>query len=366
MRRTFFYFLLLSVLGFITSCSTLNSNRQKAEEEQIRNISTAKINVQLGIAYLERQNLQRAKRKLALAIQQAPTIPEPWYSMAYYYENIGEKETAKKYYLKAIALAPLRGDTNNNYGTFLCRQGQYRESIQQFMVAVKDEDYLDPASAYENAGLCASKIPDKKLAAEYLERAIKQDPNRPLSLYKLASLYYEQGNFSAARIKMAQFSAISPHTADTLELRSKIESKLFAQRQIDYMTSVSFNNFLKHEKQKLAKPVVLANKTALRKKFLKPAEVKIISLHQAQSTPKKKIVLAKHDTKKKFGQITSYEKLVLQNNKAHKKNQKSKYLQIKSKPKALAKAKPVRKNDKMLSKAKTNQAATKRQMLART
>lgn len=258
MLRVFF---LICLSVSLTACTTFSNNKKEAEEEAKRKVSTAKINTQLGLAYLEQQNLQRAKRKLMLALQQAPNIPEPWYSMAYFFETTGEKNVAKEYYLKAISLAPQRGDTHNNYGTFLCRSKHYQASIKEFMLAVKDVSYLEPASAYENAGVCALKIPNQKLAYHYFQQALTQDPSRAVSLYHLSALDYQRKHYNAANTKLVQFAAISQHTPETLALRDKIAQKIAQQH------AALLNNKLKlirhkqlHAQKKMHNSHSLANK----------------------------------------------------------------------------------------------------------
>lgn len=182
-KRTVTFIIFVCIL---TSCSSTKSRAEEADRERL--IKTAKINSQLGIAYLEKGNIQRSKQKLLLALKQAPMIPEPWYSMGYFYETTGNKDEAKNYYLKALGLAPTRGDVQNNYGTFLCRSDHYKESIQHFLLATKDPSYLDVASAYENAGLCAMKIPDTKLATHYFKQALLQDSSRRVALHQLTEL----------------------------------------------------------------------------------------------------------------------------------------------------------------------------------
>ncbi|MFZ2315050.1 MAG: type IV pilus biogenesis/stability protein PilW [Gammaproteobacteria bacterium] len=178
----------LAILGvFISLLTACFTNKAVVNEENERVIKVAKINVQLGMAYLENNNIQRAKQKLLLALRQGPTLPETWFTMAYFLEATGDKEQAGVYYLKAISVAPQRGDAQNNYGTFLCRSGEYKASVHHFMLAVKDPDYLDVAGAYENAGLCALKIPNKQLAKQYFQMAVRQDPKRSAQLMRLAN-----------------------------------------------------------------------------------------------------------------------------------------------------------------------------------
>ena len=206
------------------ACATTNTPTK--DEKPTKIVTAAQINTQLGLGYLEHQEVQRAKQKLLLALQEAPQIPETWYSMAYFLEVTGETEQAKADYLKAISLAPQRGDVHNNYGTFLCRAGDYPGAIDHFLLAVKDPDYVDSASAYENAGLCAMKIPDKKLALHYFNQAILQDPNYSTSLFEAAKLNYEEGDYSIAIRRIDEFLALMPETPAALQLRAKINKKL--------------------------------------------------------------------------------------------------------------------------------------------
>ncbi len=171
--------ILYGLMILLTACANTDSSVNK-------NHSASIINAQLGLAYLARGNIPRAKEKLLLAQQQAPKDPVVWYSMGYFLENTGNSDAAEKAYLHAIALAPANGASKNNYGTFLCRQGRYQESIQYFLLATTDPHYLAVAEAYENAGRCALKIPNRDLAEKYLRMALAQNANLPNALRLMA------------------------------------------------------------------------------------------------------------------------------------------------------------------------------------
>src|SRR5437870_5789715 len=116
---------LIAMCFMLAACQT----SQTTNGDENKKISAAKINDRLGLAYLERHDIQRAKQKFLTALDQAPDIPETWYSMAYFLESTGNKDQAKAYYLKALATAPHRGDALNNYGTYLCRSGDYKTAV---------------------------------------------------------------------------------------------------------------------------------------------------------------------------------------------------------------------------------------------
>ncbi len=185
MHRRWLFCIYFFIFCLLSGCSTTQSPeaQEKAHATKIAGIYT-----QLGMGYLEHGDIQRAKQKLLYALQKDPTLPEAWYSMAYFNEKTGDKARAEEDYLKAVALAPNRGDVQNNYGTFLCRHGDYQKSITHFLLAIKDPQYLDAAGAYENAGLCALKIPDKKLAGRYFNLSLEQDPTRMTAMNELSKL----------------------------------------------------------------------------------------------------------------------------------------------------------------------------------
>jgi len=207
----------------VCACSsTTEQNRNK--EEPNRLTKAAQINIRLGTAYLERKEILRAKQKFLLALDEAPSLPEAWYAMAYFYETTANNELAREHFLKALALAPNRGDVQNNYGTFLCRTGNYNEAIKYFLSAVRDKEYLDSSSAYENAGLCALKMPNKKLAIEYFTKSVEEDPTRASALLELADLYYQQGNYQLANFQLIQFHQINGATPRSTGLAEKIKA----------------------------------------------------------------------------------------------------------------------------------------------
>jgi type IV pilus assembly protein PilF len=140
----------------------------------------AGLNTKLGLAYLHQGHVARAKSKMLLALQEDPNNPIILDAMGYFLEKTGNVKTARQYYLRAVALAPRRGTVQNNYGTYLCRHGYYQEAIKHFLLATQDTNYLHVADAYENAGVCAAKIPNKKLAHKYFRAALQHDPGKIL------------------------------------------------------------------------------------------------------------------------------------------------------------------------------------------
>jgi len=164
------------------------------DAKKIKSNEAASYNTQLGLAYLKQGDRPRAKRKLLMALAQAPNSPEVNASMAWFLEQSGEINNAQVYYRKAMAAAPGKGAQLNNYGAFLCRRGQYNQADVYFLQAINDAGYEHTAGAYENAGLCAAAIPDYTKAAAYFSKALEQDPSRKQSLYELVNIEVKSGH----------------------------------------------------------------------------------------------------------------------------------------------------------------------------
>ena len=157
----------------LSACSTIDTNSVKQKQ-------AAGFNTKLGLAYLQQGDIPRAKSKMLLALQEDSDNPIVLDAMGYFLEKTGDIKRAEQYYLRAIALAPNMGATQNNYGTYLCRHKRYQDAIDHFLLATQDPHYLHVANAYENAGVCALKIPNKKLANKYLQAAAQHDPGKIL------------------------------------------------------------------------------------------------------------------------------------------------------------------------------------------
>jgi type IV pilus assembly protein PilF len=214
--------ILLVTILLVGGCTTetVNDTSNSKNYEQ-----AASINVQLGLQYLAQGSVSRAKQKLLLAVEQNPSL-QSYGALAYFYEKTGESNVAGEYYLKAIAEEPSAGAGHNNYGAFLCRQGQYQQAEQQFELAVNDPNYLNDAGAYENAGLCALLVPNQQQAISYFQRALRQDPKRSTAAAHLVKIYYEQGQYQQANKYMQQYIKTNKLTADNLWLGVKIAQQL--------------------------------------------------------------------------------------------------------------------------------------------
>src|SRR5699024_2862709 len=108
-------------------------------------------------------------------------------------------DKAEKQYKLSLQYKPGDPQTLNNYGAFLCSHGQARQSLRYFSQAAGNLNYSTPDSALANAGLCAQKIPDNKLAVKYFKQTLAINPTQPQALWQLGLIAFKGGRYGDAR-----------------------------------------------------------------------------------------------------------------------------------------------------------------------
>jgi len=187
--------------------------------------TTASYNVQLGLGYLNAGNMQRGKKKLLMALKQAPHSPDANSAMGYYAEVIGDTKLAKQYYQQAMRYARGQGSQLNNYGAFLCRQGDFKQAEKYFVAAIEDTNYLNAVGAYENAGFCMAALPDLDRAKYYFTKALQHDPRRPRSLLQLVEINYQREDYQQAQTNLMAYEKLMSITASTALLGYNIATQ---------------------------------------------------------------------------------------------------------------------------------------------
>jgi type IV pilus assembly protein PilF len=138
----------------------------------------------------------------------------------------GNAGKAGGYYAKAAALAPSRGTILNNYGAWLCGNGQAAASLPWFDRALADPAYPTPAAVLANAGSCALTAGQLDRARRDLARALALDPTSAVALAGMAESEYRAGHFLQARAFSERRLDVAPPSVQVLQLASQIEQKL--------------------------------------------------------------------------------------------------------------------------------------------
>ena len=111
---------------------------------------------------------------------------------------------------------PLNADTQHNYATLLCTQGDYQQAEQAFLKAINTPNYLQTAASYQNAAYCEEAAGDLIKAIDYATLALSYAPNKiNLNLF-LAKLNITVKKYQAAKSNLFTFQRHSEPTAESL------------------------------------------------------------------------------------------------------------------------------------------------------
>ena len=207
----FMFFALL-----LTGCSSVDVKSEKASN----------FNADLGIRYLQSGRLQLANEKLLKALEQSPNSAVANHYFALLQQRLGNTDKASKFFKKSINLNPKDPEIRNNYGSFLCDNGQPQVAIQQFTKAINDPLYATPEFAYTNAGICLRKTGNDTKAEEYFRNALRKKSAFPSALLEMAGLYSDRKSYPRAQAFMSRYESVGQSTPKALELCSIINQKM--------------------------------------------------------------------------------------------------------------------------------------------
>ena len=203
---------------WLAGCATQPQGLAGSEREA----SPAVAHTQLGIAYLERDNLQRAMGALDRALAIAPNDPEALQAMAMIYQRQGERQLADETFRRALSANRDFTRGRNNYAAFLYDQGRIREACEQLELASNDAQYPARAQLFANLGQCQRELGDLEAARQSLERAQSIDPRNPRSYFTRAELEYAAGNHELAQQQIDTLIRLAGPNPEALRLARQI------------------------------------------------------------------------------------------------------------------------------------------------
>lgn len=215
----------LLLAGLLAGCTTTEEGVRPGSQPNLE--EAAKLNTQLGIDYLRKGQFDQALEKLKKALQQDPDLGMAHSVIALVYQRKGETDLAGKHYRDALDENADDPDTLNNFGVFLCAQGELEDAEKSFLKAARAKDYATPEDAWANAGVCIRREPKNAERAEtYFREALRINPRHPNALAQLASLTYEKKDYLRARAFLQRYQSVARDTPQTLLLGARTERAL--------------------------------------------------------------------------------------------------------------------------------------------
>ncbi len=213
---SFRLFLSSLLLISLTSCAT---------HEETKNIegNAADIYLQLGVRYLNLNKLEIAKENLQRAIQLDNKNAQAYNAMAFLDEKLNKIDEARSHYQTAIALMPDDLGIKNNYGRFLCEQGEAEKGMTLLNAATSDGLNERPWLAMTNLGRCYMQLARYQEAEAYFMQALQLNNDYAPALLEMQKVNYHQGNFSAAKVYLQRYTQVAEATPESLLIAVQIE-----------------------------------------------------------------------------------------------------------------------------------------------
>ncbi len=186
----------------------------------------SRLNGELGADYLRKGQIDLAKDKLERAVEQDSDNAQAHAALALVYVQLERTGEAKRHFRRALSLNGDDPELKNNYGTFLCAQGEIKQAEALFLQAARDRSYRTPEAALTNAGICLRQSADASRVEGYLREALQINPEYPGALSQMAQLSYDKADFLRARAFLQRFERVGRHSADTLRLAIQTETEL--------------------------------------------------------------------------------------------------------------------------------------------
>lgn len=219
--------LLLLLVSLLTACVTTGDvDPMKTDKGRKEAVNAY---VQLGIAYIQQGDTQRAKVPLKNALDIDSSNADAHAALALAFQVEMEPKLADEHYRKALSQRPDDARLLNNYGGFLFEQKRYKDANEIYLKAAADNLYPERSRVFENLGLTALQLGQREQAKEYFQRSLRLSSRQPGALLEMAQLSYEDRAYVPARSYYDAYSELAPQNARSLLLGARL-AEVFEDR----------------------------------------------------------------------------------------------------------------------------------------
>ncbi|RQW61046.1 tetratricopeptide repeat protein [Vibrio viridaestus] len=133
--------------------------------------------VDLAVAYMERDNLERARFHLEKARALSPDNLRFNLAMAQFYQLTQQYDQASQLYGALYTQYRTDASVLNNFAGFECSQKRYAHAMDLFQRAIKSKGNSHVGITYKNAAICAYNHKNILEAKTFFETARQYRPN---------------------------------------------------------------------------------------------------------------------------------------------------------------------------------------------
>jgi type IV pilus biogenesis/stability protein PilW len=184
------YIFFIFVILFLSSCASTGS---------VKDAQKASAHYQLGVSYLNDNNIQPAFVEFQKAIELNPLDKESHHALGVIYlMKLEDYPKAIKHFQQALNIDKNFSEAATNLGNAYANMRQYNEAIQAYKVAIANPQYKNTAMALNNMGMVYYKISKLDDAISAFKEALKRYSSFPSPYYGLALCYNAKGQYGDA------------------------------------------------------------------------------------------------------------------------------------------------------------------------
>lgn len=214
--------------------------------------------IRLGMGYLRIGERDTARKIFNKALAIDGNSAEAVSGLGLVYQMDGEPELAEKNFKRSLKMKQEFPQGHNNYGYFLFANKRYEDAYKQFELAASSVEYRRRADALASLGRTALLLERPDKAESSFEHAIMLDPRQTTALIELAELRFQQQDYANSKKRLDQFDSVSKPTARSLWLGIRIE-RIFDNKDKEASYALALKNLHPYSKEYLSYKKSFAN-----------------------------------------------------------------------------------------------------------
>ena len=212
----------LIVTSLLLAATTLYGCASHGRESASSDESPATAYTRLGMAYLQRDDIERAQQAFVRAIDLSANDPDALHGLDLIYQRQGETASANQYFQRALSARTSFTQARNNYAAFLFGQNRIPQACEQLEQATTDLLYGRRAQLFTNLGQCRQRQGEDAAALSAYQRALQLEERLPRAWLGMAEIQYQQQQHDAARDALDHYVQLAGHTDESLQLSRKL------------------------------------------------------------------------------------------------------------------------------------------------
>ncbi len=176
-----------------------------------KDIKNSQYHYQLGISYLNENNIQPAFTELQKALKLNPHDKETHNALGVIYlTKLEDYAKAIEHFQKALAIDKNYSEAATNLGNTYANMKKFNEAIESYNLALSNPQYMNAAKALNNLGMVYYRLSKWDEALSAFKDALKRYSDFHAPYYGLALCYNAKGQYGDAAFAMKQAIELDP------------------------------------------------------------------------------------------------------------------------------------------------------------